>query len=504
MAFMTRGEYLMDPNKLVQFLQKTSSEFTKKDILRYIAENGIKMINFRYVGEDGKLKTLNFIITGESHLDSILSSGERVDGSSLFSYIGAGSSDLYVIPRFKTAFVNPFSEIPSLDILCSFYTAEGKPLESAPEYILKKAHDEFRKSTGLTFKAMGELEFYIKSPNHTLYPDADQKGYHSSQPFTKWESLRREAMVLIAQCGGKIKYAHSEVGNFSLGDDGYEQHEIEFLPVEAEDAVDQLVIAKWIVRMLAAREGALVSWAPKITVGKAGSGLHIHMLVEKDGKNICIQDGKLSDTVKKMIAGIMKLSGALTAFGNTIPTSYLRLVPHQEAPTYVCWGDRNRSVLVRVPLGWVGATDMIKSVNPLEPRDTRDFSSKQTFEFRVADGSADIYALVAGLIVASQYGLEMENSLQVAEELYADIDIFSDQYKDQLEALDQLPTCCWESADCLLEKRDVFEKNGVFPAGRINAVVRNLKLYEDNGLNDRILGDVDKIRVIVNEYIHCM
>jgi len=501
---MTRDEYLMDPNKLVQFLQKPSSEFTKEDLVRYIAENGVKMINFRYVAEDGKLKTLNFIITGKAHLDSILSSGERVDGSSLFSYIGAGSSDLYVIPRFKTAFLNPFSEVPCLDILCSFYNVEGEPLESAPEHILKKAHDAFRKSTGLTFKAMGELEYYIKSSNHTLYPDVDQKGYHSSQPFTKWENLRREAMVLIAQCGGKIKYGHSEVGNFSAGNDGFEQHEIEFLPVEAEDAVDQLIIAKWIVRMLAARENALVSWAPKITVGKAGSGLHIHMLVEKDGNNICIENGKLSNTVKKMIAGIMKLSGALTAFGNTIPTSYLRLVPNQEAPTYVCWGDRNRSVLVRVPLGWVGVADMIKSVNSLEPTDARDFTCKQTFEFRVPDGSADIYSLMAGLIVAGQYGLEMENGLQVADELYADEDIFTLHYKEKLDSLEQLPTCCWESADCLLKYREVFEQNGVFPKGTLDAVVKNLKLYEDNGLNDRILGNVDKIMAIVDEYIHCM
>lgn len=501
---MIREDYLLDPNKLVQYLKKPSKEFTKQDLIKYIVENEIKMINFRYVAQDGKLKTLNFIISGMDHLDNILSTGERVDGSSLFTFIGAGSSDLYLIPRFKTTFLNPFSEVPSLDILCSFYSAEGKPLESAPEYILKKANRAFRKSTGLVFKAMGELEFYIKSSNHSLYPDVDQKGYQSSQPFTKWEALRKEAMVLIAQCGGKIKYGHSEVGTFSIADDGFEQHEIEFLPVEVEDAVDQLIIAKWIVRMLGAREGALVSWAPKITVGKAGSGLHIHMMVEKDGKNICVENGKLSDTAKKMIAGIMGMSGALTAFGNTIPTSYLRLVPHQEAPTYVCWGDRNRSVLVRVPLGWVGAKDMIKDLNPLEPADYRDFSSKQTFEFRVADGSADIYLLLAGLIVASQRGFEMENSLQIAADLYADVDIFTPQYKEKLDTLDQLPTCCWESADCLLENREVFENNDVFPKGTLDAIVENLKSYEDNGLNDRVLGHVDKIMEIVNEYIHCM
>ena len=81
-----------------------------------------------------------------------------------------------------------------------------------------------------------------------------------------------------------------------------------------------------------------VSFAPKITVGKAGSGMHIHLMLEKDGRNVMIENGKLSDTAKKMIAGILDLSKGLTAFGNTIPTSYLRLVPHQEAPTNICWG----------------------------------------------------------------------------------------------------------------------------------------------------------------------
>jgi glutamine synthetase len=84
----------------------------------------------------------------------------------------------------------------------------------------------------------------------------------------------------------------------------------------------------------------------KITVGKAGSGMHIHLRLMKNGKNMLINKKGLSTTARKMIAGILSLSPALTAFGNTIPTSYLRLVPHQEAPTTICWGDRNRSVLI--------------------------------------------------------------------------------------------------------------------------------------------------------------
>ena len=99
----------MNPNPLVQFLGKCSSEFTKDDIIRFCEESEIEMVNFRYIAEDGRLKTLNFVITSKEHLETILTQGERVDGSSLFSFIEAGSSDLYVVPRYRTAFVNPFS-----------------------------------------------------------------------------------------------------------------------------------------------------------------------------------------------------------------------------------------------------------------------------------------------------------------------------------------------------------------------------------------------------------
>ena len=81
--------------------------------MRFIEHNGIEMVNFRYVAEDGKLKTLNFVINSKDHLHSILTLGERVDGSSLFSFIDAGSSDLYLIPRYRTAYLNPFSQVPA-------------------------------------------------------------------------------------------------------------------------------------------------------------------------------------------------------------------------------------------------------------------------------------------------------------------------------------------------------------------------------------------------------
>ncbi len=501
---MKDSEILLNPNELVRYLKKPADQFTKIDLINFIEEYEIEMINFRYVAEDGKLKTLNFIISSKEHLDTILTHGERVDGSSLFSFIEAGSSDLYVIPRYKTAFLNPFADIPSLEILCSFYNSEGRPLESAPERILRKAHEQFQAATGYKFKALGELEYYVNSEKDNLFPAVDQKGYHASRPFAKFEDLRTEALRLVAQAGCQVKYGHSEVGNFSAGDEMFEQHEIEFLPVDAEDAVDQMIIAKWVLRMLAKERGIEISFAPKITVGKAGSGLHIHMMAEKHGKNLMADANGLTDLARKMIAGILDTANALTAFGNTIPASYLRLVPHQEAPTNICWGDRNRSALVRVPLGWDVKHDMLQDANPQECQSEDGDINKQTFEFRASDGSADLYHLVAGLIVASQHGIEMEKALELANELYVDVNIFDEEHKDKLKQLEKLPSSCYESAEKLEAKRHVFEKNGIFPKGTIDNFITKLKSYDDKDLSERLYGKNEEIRKLVQEYIHIM
>jgi len=494
----------LNPNAIAQFLGKEPASFTMNDLIRFIEEKGVRMVNFRYPAEDGKLKTLNFIIQSRKHLVTILSGGERVDGSSLFSFISAGSSDLYIMPRYRTAFLNPFSEIPALDLLCEFYTSEGKPLENSPGYILKKAYALFREKTGYNFKAMGELEYYVNSQDDEIFSMEFQKGYHSSEPFARWEKLRIEAMQLIAATGASVKYGHAEVGSFTRDGQLFEQHEIEFLPVDVHLAAEQLIIAKWIVRMVAARYGVEVSFAPKITVGMAGSGLHIHMLLEKDGKNAMVKDGNLSDAALKMIAGILDVSEALTAFGNTIPTSYLRLVPGQEAPTRICWGDRNRSVLVRVPLGWSKPSSMINHANSQDSEVTQPAEVKQTVEFRAPDGSAEIYSLLAGLVMAALHGFNMPDALKYAEKLYVDGDIFSSEKRKEFEQLQHLPVSCFESADKLLNKRKVFENENVFPPKMIDALTAKLQSYNDKDLSERLQGKTEEIRKLVIRYIHCM
>ena len=477
-------ELSMSANQLVAALQKPASEFTKADIISYIKENDIRMVNFMYPAADGRLKTLNFVINDVAYLDAILTCGERVDGSSLFPFIEAGSSDLYVVPRFCTAFIDPFAETTTLSMLCSYFNKDGELLESSPEYTLRKACKAFTDVTGMEFQAMGELEYYVISEDSGLFPATDQRGYHESAPYAKFNDFRTDCMLHIAKAGGQIKYGHSEVGNFTLDGKIYEQNEIEFLPVRADLAADQLMIAKWVIRNLAYQYGYDITFAPKITAGKAGSGLHIHMRIMKDGQNQMLKDGVLSETARKAIAGMMELAPSITAFGNTNPTSYFRLVPHQEAPTNICWGDRNRSVLVRVPLGWSAKTDMCMLANPL-------------------DGSADLYQLIAGLAVACRHGFEIEDALEIAEKTYVNVNIHKKENEDKLKQLAQLPDSCAASADCLEKQRAIFEQYHVFSPAMVDGIISKLRSYEDRTLRSEVRDNQEEMLKLVNKYFHC-
>lgn len=498
------SDFSLHRNEVVRFLGKHPAEFKRDDIVKFIVDNNITMVNFMYPAADGRLKTLNFVINDMEYLLTILTMGERVDGSSLFKHIEAGNSDLYVLPRYETAFVDPFSPVKALNMLCTYFDKDGNILDSAPDATLSKACNEFTKATGLQFQAMGELEYYVIGDAEEHFPATDQRNYHESAPFAKFNDFRVECMAAIAATGAQIKYGHSEVGNFTLDGKVYEQNEIEFLPVDARDAADQLVVAKWIIRNMARRHGLDVTFAPKITTGKAGSGLHVHMRLMKDGRNVMLDDNlKISDDARRLIAGMMVLAPSITAFGNANPTSYFRLVPHQEAPTNVCWGDRNRSVLVRVPLGWNTYEDMSAVANPGQPATEVDPKMKQTVEIRSTDCSADVYQLIAALAVAARHGFEMADALKIAEDTYVDVNIHDVANAHRLATLATLPVNCADSASRLEQQRDIYERYGVFAPAMIDSVIKKLKDYHDENIAQEAKSDHELMKALVKEYFYC-
>lgn len=491
-------------NPLIEIIGKEPKDFQREDLIKVVKDLGIERLTFHYTGIDGKVKDLKIPITSQEQLEVILTEGERADGSSLFKgFVDPAKSDLYVIPVYKSAFINPFDE-KSLDFVCRFLDPKGELAPFPPDNILLKAAKKLKKETGFELWALGELEFFLmKDHENKSFPMPAQRAYHASAPYVKGGEILDDMMRKICQIGGKIKYCHSEVGYIEkvesempeINGKSAQQVEVEFLPTPIDEAADMLILARWIIRNVAYQNDAVISFAPKLEIGHAGSGMHVHMQLMKDGKNIMVNaEDKLSKEARMVIGGLCRYAGALNAFGNMVASSYLRLVPHQEAPTKVCWSDMNRSALIRVPLGWNNLNNLANAINENQKENLPKQQSRQTVELRSPDGSCNTHLLLAGITVAANCGLNNpEDSLALAEKCHVTGDVHG---PNSPQDLDELVTCCHDSADRLKEKRELFEKGDIFPAEVIDGVAEMLYSEQDRYLNKELmkLPDAEKLK----------
>lgn len=478
-------------NPLIRLLDKPREDFTRDDFLEVMRTQGLERITLHYTALDGKLKELKIPVTDRAQAERILADGERVDGSSLFKgLVDAAVSDLYVVPVYRSAFLNPFDP-GSLDFVCRYLDGDGNLAGFTPDGILHNALQRFRETTGLDLYGLGELEFFLLTPPETpLFLAPKQHGYHATAPFVKGGDVINEMVSAVAQVTGAVKYAHSEVGSIESvrsdlpelkGRHG-EQMEIEFLPTPIDVAADNLVVARWLIRNIAYRHGCLATFAPKLEEGVAGNGLHVHLAIHRKGRNAMSDDaGALTEPARRLIGGLCHYADSLTAFGNTTSAAYLRLVPNQEAPTHICWSDRNRSALIRVPLAWAGGGNLARRLNPTATRLDIPAESRQTVELRSPDGSALVHLLLAGLTMAVEWGLTHDEALETAERLYVTGNIFKDP--ELLRGLPHLVGSCVQSAAVLLEKRDLYERDGLFPPSVIDYMVRLLRAEKDEEMN---------------------
>jgi len=461
----------------------------KEEISKFISDNGIKILNLCHIPEDGRLKTLSFTAADRKKVHEILELGERVDGSNLFSFIEPGKSDIYIMPKLNRAFINPFSKLPTINVLSDYLDENGKPLDVAPKNVLARAEEKLRSSSGIVLKALAELEFYVisKQATETLFPSAPDKNYHESAPFANFEDLRNEVLETLTNIGIAIKYGHSEVG-LIFGKDGslMEQQEVEFAPKNLTDTAEAVAVAKWAIRNICAKYGVSVSFSPKIAFEHVGNGIHIHLCGLRNGENIIANpDGTLSDEAKRMIGGILKFAPSLSAFGNPTPVSYFRLIAQKESPMHICWSARNRLALIRIPLWW----SFKKASSEVD-------NCRETFEYRAPDAFANAYLLLAGLTMAADYGLRNhKEALKIAEDLYVEA-------RDNRKQLNTLPRSCSESAENLEKDRQFYEADGVFPRKLIDKTIETLKSYKDKTLWKQLADKPDEIENVLSQYLH--
>lgn len=484
---------MSDIRPLVRRLGKPPEEWQRADLMQMCRDDGIRVINFRYPSFDGKLRELRLPVNDDAYLEKILATGERVDGSSLYpGLFGTGKSDLYVLPVYRWAFLNPWAE-DELDIVCRFADQEGLPSAHTPDNLVVALAERIRDEAGLVLKALAELEFYlILDRVDDRFTGKAQRNYQQSAPYLHGHAVADEILrTASAVCGG-VKYCHSEVGYIDRleSDDPelhgrrVEQYELEFDLLPIEDLSCWLAVVRWLVRVIADRHGASVTFVPKLDQGMAGSGLHLHLALEREGVSVIRgPGGQLTEETMKLMGGLLAHASPLTAFGNTVAASYLRLVPNQEAPTRICWGERNRSSLIRVPLDFRTRGRLDQVMNPGEKGDYPSDLSRPTVEYRSPDCSAFSQLLLAAVALCVEDGLKSEGSAELARRLEVEGNIFAD---DELrDSLERLPASAVAAAASLRENRAFFEQGG-FPTQLIDLVLAKLEGEADEGLTERL------------------
>ncbi len=484
-----------DIRPLVRRLDKLPADWRRDDLVRLCQQDGIRVLNLHYASLDGKLKELRVPVNSRAYLERILAAGERVDGSSLFpGLLDSGKSDLYVVPVYRWAFLNPWAA-DELDVVCRFVDKDGQPCAQTPDNLLFNATARLTQRTGLKLYGLAELEYYlILKRQDERFTGRFQRNYHQSAPYLHGRAIADEMLRVVSSVCGGVKYAHSEVGYCDLleSDDPelagrrVEQYEIEFDLQPVEELASWVAVARWLVRCIADRHDASATFLPKLHEDMAGSGMHFHLALYKNGTNAMHTpdgSGELSDAALQLIGGVLRHAQPLAAFGNTVASSYLRLVPNHEAPTRICWGRRNRSSLIRVPLAFDLPQRTDTLFNPGEDSEFPRDLARPTVEIRSPDGSAFVNPLLAAIVLCAEEGLLDPGSMAFARGLQVEGNIF--QQPELLRRLDSLPGTALAAGQVLREQRAWYEERGFTPQ-LIDIIINKLSDEDDQALGEKL------------------
>ena len=385
-------------------------EMTARDVVAYVKEHGIKMVDLKFVDVPG---TWQHTTIPTSQLDEkTFTKGIGFDGSSIRGFQAIEESDMLLMPDPGTARPDPFTAIPTLSLICNVNDpVTQKPYSRDPRHVAQKA-EEYLKASGIAEVSYWgpEAEFYIfsnvqyevlphrmgfsiDSPEATWNTAAAglanrmrvKEGYFPVPPADTLLDARSEMTIEMEKWGIEVEMQHHEVGHAGQG-------EIDMKYAPLTRMADSLLSYKYIVKNVARRHGLTATFMPKPLFGDNGTGMHVHQSLWKGGQNIFYNEGgyaELSQEALYYIGGVLTHVDALMGLCAPTTNSYRRLVPHYEAPVNIAFSKRNRSAAVRIPLYFSGP----------------GAAASKRIEFRCPDATCNPYLAFAAILMAGLDGI---------------------------------------------------------------------------------------------------
>lgn len=424
----------------------------KEYVLKKVKEEDVRFIRLWFTDILGFLKSVT--ITA-SELEISLGEGTGFDGSSIHGFSRIDESDMIAMPDPKTFQILPWKtkDKPEARMFCDILEPDKSFHKGDPRWVLKK-NLKCIKDMGYTFFVGPELEYFYFKNSEGKPEGLDEGGYFDLTPPDIATDLRKETILALQALGIDVESSHHEGAP--------SQHEIDLKFTEALTMADITMTSRLVVKEIAVRNGVYATFMPKPVFEINGSGMHTHMSLYKNSKNIFFDpddEYKLSIEAKRFIAGLLRHAPEITLVTNQWVNSYKRLVPGYEAPVYLSWALRNRSDLIRIPVYRYG-----------QEQATR-------IEYRAPDPACNPYLAFSVMLAAGLEGIkkEYDPTPPVERNVYE----MTDEEREK-EGIGSLPGNLSEAIE-LAEKSEVVRKaigDHVF-----DKFIENKKIEWDNYRN---------------------
>jgi len=462
---------------------------TPKQVVEFARDKGVKIADLRFIDLPGIWQ--HFSITTGELTEDIFEEGLGFDGSSIRGFQKIQESDMLLIPDPNAVFLDPFTEVPTLNMICNVKDPiTGQPYSRDPRYVAQKA-EKYLETTGIgdTIFFGPEPEFFIfddirfdQSTNYGFYyidskagawnsgkeegPNLGYKprykeGYFPVPPMDHFQDIRSEIVLTLESIGVQIEVHHHEVATAG-------QAEIDMRFDKLTRMADKLQMYKYVVKNVARRRGKTATFMPKPLFMDNGSGMHCHQSIWKKEKNLFYESGGyagISQTCKYYIGGLIKHAASILAFAAPTTNSYRRLVPGYEAPINLIYSQRNRSACVRIPM--YSKSEKAKRI-----------------EFRCPDNSCNAYLAFSAMLLAGLDGVQ--NKIMPPDPIDKDLYDLEPHEKEKIQStpgsLEEVLTAL-ENDYAYLLKGDVFTKDLI-----------------ENWLEYKRLKEVDAIRLRPHPY----
>jgi glutamine synthetase len=435
---------------------------TPQDVMKMIQDHNVQIVDLRFVDLPGTWQHCSYHISQIE--ESTFSEGMAFDGSSIRGWKAINESDMLMVPDPATAFLDPFTAVPTLSLTCSIREPRtGAEYARCPRSLAARAVS-YLTSTGIADTAYfgPEAEFFVfddvrfdqtqncgyyyldsvegrwnsgrVEPGGNLgYKPRYKEGYFPVPPTDSLQDMRTEMLLTMGECGVPIEKHHHEVATGGQGELGYRFARL-------VDAADYMMIYKYVIKNVARKHGKTVTFMPKPLFNDNGTGMHTHQSLWQGSEPLFYGDGyaNLSHLALYYIGGLLKHAPALLAFTNPTTNSYKRLVPGFEAPVNLAYSQGNRSASIRIP---------VSGSNPKAKR----------LEFRCPDATCNPYLAFAAMLMAGIDGIK--NKIDPGASL--DVDIY-DLSPEELSKIPSTPGSLLEALESLRKDHAFLLEGGVF------------------------------------------